>query len=264
MPLYRYGHLPTPATEDALVRPCIHLVGPASAAAPAPYEVSLASYVFQVLDQKTTNSCVIHAISGAIMILWAKEGRVDLRVPCRRAAYFEARRYDGLHVEDGGCFVPSAYRAFEEFGFCPESVYPFEVNGQVGDVLEIPPLEVYRAAFDQERKIERYRCTGSIDVRRALASGYPVTVALTVDEDFENLAPGAIWMPGGKVLGSHYVTITGYDQDSFEVLNSWGTVWARGGFGRIAAALLDNPRVAAEMFAVTVAPRFSGPVDQAA
>lgn len=73
-------------------------------------------------------------------------------------------------------------------------------------------------------------------IRAALADSVPVIVSIQVYEGFRN-AIGKTWRKSNsttdnKYLGDHALVVTGYNDSlrTFQLMNSWGTSWADGGF----------------------------------
>lgn len=74
-------------------------------------------------------------------------------------------------------------------------------------------------------------------MKTALANGYPVTMAIQVDEAFEEWdGKSPLGAPDpNSILGGHYIYVTGYDTQSngttiFNGPNSWTDQWGDGGF----------------------------------
>ncbi|MDR1430237.1 MAG: C1 family peptidase [Spirochaetaceae bacterium] len=72
-------------------------------------------------------------------------------------------------------------------------------------------------------------------VKKSLASGKPVIIGMNTPPSF--FEPGEVWRPRENPMGfygGHAVCVVGYDDEkeggAFEVLNSWGKKWGRGGF----------------------------------
>lgn len=72
-------------------------------------------------------------------------------------------------------------------------------------------------------------------VKKSLASGKPVIIGMNTPPSF--FEPGDIWHPRENptgFYGGHAICVVGYDDEkeggAFEVLNSWGRKWGRGGF----------------------------------
>lgn len=82
-----------------------------------------------------------------------------------------------------------------------------------------------------------FRAENLDDIRHFLADGYPVMMAIFLDDTFHSKAVGTQpyrWTPGGK-QNRHAVCAVGYDRKSRTVLvmNSYGTDWKDGGFCQV-------------------------------
>ncbi len=73
------------------------------------------------------------------------------------------------------------------------------------------------------------------DIKGQLAYGHPVIIGADVGDSFTNLAGKSIYKGDSSVVGQHAFTLVGYDdaKQAFRLINSWGTLWADGGFGWI-------------------------------
>lgn len=84
----------------------------------------------------------------------------------------------------------------------------------------------------------------------------PVIVGIEVRENLSLLsASNDFYVPSGKIIDHHAVTVVGYDTRGFKILNSWGSGWGKNGyfwmrtsdfeqaaFGGIALVLSNNFR----------------------
>ena len=75
-------------------------------------------------------------------------------------------------------------------------------------------------------------------VKAELTRGHPVVIGMRPNRDFDRLRGRKVWRAGvpAKDDGHHAVTVVGYSErgQHFVVMNSWGSGWGDGGFGRIA------------------------------
>lgn len=84
---------------------------------------------------------------------------------------------------------------------------------------------------------QRVRLSSPNEAMLTLLNHGPIVADMFIDPSFVNLAPGAVYQlsdPDNSVL--HSVCVVGFDQQShyWIVMNSYGTGWSEGGFGRIA------------------------------
>ena len=77
-----------------------------------------------------------------------------------------------------------------------------------------------------------------LQMRRLLTAHKPIVIAFSVTPSFQNLTHRTeVWSSTKEepILGGHAVVIIGYNQaeQSFELMNSWGSEWGNGGFAKI-------------------------------
>ena len=74
-------------------------------------------------------------------------------------------------------------------------------------------------------------------VKAELANGHPVIVGMRPNQEFYQLRGQKVWHAGVPKIddGHHAIAIVGYFElgQYFLIMNSWGTGWGDGGFGRI-------------------------------
>jgi hypothetical protein len=88
-------------------------------------------------------------------------------------------------------------------------------------------------------------------VRQALAAGYPVTLAIDVDDAFNSYTNGLVEPPQGHIYGGHDLVLYGYEGDIFWGVNSWGLSWGMGGLFKMSARAVAK---AYDKFVVQVVP----------
>ncbi|RKZ86584.1 MAG: cysteine protease, partial [Candidatus Parabeggiatoa sp. nov. 1] len=97
-------------------------------------------------------------------------------------------------------------------------------------------------------------------VKKSISEDKPVLMAMNTPPSFQKLIGKDVWQPTEKPSGSyggHAMTVIGYDDKkyggAFEIQNSWGTGWGKGGyiwikyhdfanFTRYAIELIDDPK----------------------
>jgi hypothetical protein len=220
-----------------------------------PTSASIRDSVLEVFDQGPAASCVAQAIAQGIRMTWAGQHLASWPpVPCRLVIYWQARAaHDSTHL-DVGTHPRLAFKAIREYGFALESALPYDPAG----VYTPPPPRVYRASYDQAGTLTYARLPDEPDARRlqimaSLAQGLPVVLALTVDDPFIAYK-GGLWRYGGEPVGRHYVTLTGYDNEGVELVNSWGESWGLDGFGLVSWADVLNPLTTTDPYVITTAP----------
>lgn len=242
------GHLPDehPAERPRLAA----LLGAAPAAPPA--SADLSAHVLDVLDQGNQD-CVANAVAQALRMALSSEGVLSPALCSRRLVYWQARRANALETEDKGSRPWSAYEALRLQGYAVEGACPYDPAA----VLEAPPPEVYRHAYDQIGGLVAYRLPDDggdevvSAVQAALGAGHPVTLALEVDQSFLDGSFLGPWTKTGLTIGGHYVCATGYNDRGVRFVNSWGTGWQEHGFSWLSWATIGNAAVCRDLYAVT-------------
>lgn len=226
-----------------------------------PEYASLREHVIEVLDQKTTNACVAHAVAQQIRTSLKKQGVKAPALPSRLYIYYGARALNGDQNFDGGTYIHSAYEFTERLGYPPELEWDFSDNQD--KVNSQPDLTAIHHAADQKWLTGHYRITSTglarvYDVRSAIAAGYSVVWGTVVDGPFMDLSPGKIW-PGvtSAERGGHATLIVGYGPGYFEICNSWSNLWCDAGFCRVSDAAVASVN-ARDFWVSTIAPQFTG------
>lgn len=182
-----------------------------------PIITNLTQFMLSVEDQGKTNSCTANAMTSLLemMTKWLKPEQAQQL--SRMFLYYVARTYSNRQGSDNGTQLRDLLKAMQEYGCCPESVYPFDA----AKINDQPPPEAYAAASNF--KISSYaRCN---DLRKALSDGFPVLIAMYLRNGFGNRQ----WLdyPTQTIFGSHAMVIVGHDdtRQTFLALNSWGIAW---------------------------------------
>lgn len=222
----RLGYLPDP--EDTRDRPHSAL----GLAESPPPSASLERWMAPVPNQLNTSSCVGQAVRMAYAV---EESRLANQVQAPTSAlghYFNARAQNGVEHEDIGTWIRSAFKALKYFGPLREADWPFDAN----NVNVRPRWRAFQNAFDARGDHKYYRIYGDGDarldaIRRAVASGHPVTFGTQVPDSFlSDSGNTVVDVPRGeKIAGGHAMCVVGYEPDRFRVANSWGAGWRQHG-----------------------------------
>lgn len=202
--------------------------------APAPDSDSVAFQCHPVLDQETTESCVLFAAAQSLWIVQGSLGVTTRFLLSPLAGYHDARRLRGgrdCTLVDLGCSPRFAWEALRTLGPVSWEDWPFvaaNVNAEV-------PWNARRNAIDRDWlayfRIEEEGDARCHAIKRAINQGYAPSIGLTVDQGLVDWAGPDPWRRTGPVIGRHMVTVTGYDPSGVHIVNSWGYGWGIAGHG---------------------------------
>lgn len=176
---------------------------------------------FRVLNQGNTNSCVGHAIRGAL-------GSVGIEDVSEWDIW---RKGKGRSKQkgDAGCFARHAINETMLTGWCPEQDYVKE------DALADTRLKGPVQLASRRRLRERPLTVEYLDnffmpwdkifdaVKRNLEAGMPLVFSMPVEEPFFALATMDPWKPGkGKTLGYHCMYAYSATSEGLICRNSYG------------------------------------------
>lgn len=195
-----------------------------------------------VLTQDS-NDCVANEMADAVLVRMVVQGTERPRLISRRWLYHRTRRLAHREMLDEGSRPDLAAQVLDGTsgdGYPDEELCPYE-----GSPLEEPTenpmgLEALRNARDQRGAVKLHPLATADDVERAIRSGRPVSVGGPIDQGFEELSPGGIWVGGGRTLGLHMFGVRGvFAGGDFEIKTSWSEQWADRGYGRATRDVID-------------------------
>lgn len=159
------------------------------------------------------------------------QGSKPICVPCSLSAYLNWNKNistDGNNKRDNGINLLDIYHSKT-------------TNGNNGmtfkDALHFLRHDGVRSDFGIV-KIDKYAMVGSmLPIKQALLLNGPLVGALPVYNDGNHF-----WKRnnGDKFVGSHAISIVGYDKDGLVIRNSWGTKFGNNGYTHIDWCDLDN------------------------
>lgn len=197
-------------------------------------------------DQGDLGSCTANAIAGLLQYDEVFQKKLDTTVPSRLLIYYNERSLDPMSSvdEDTGSTIHMGIKAVRTYGFCDESLWPYDT----AKFATKPPATVYLTA--KEGRITNYGRVGQhlAQLQGVLVQGHPIAFGFTVYESFESQEvedTGVVPMPQKReqAIGGHAVVIVGYDNPTqrFIVRNSWGSEWGQKGYFTVPYAyLLSN------------------------
>jgi len=173
-----------------------HIFGIGAESATLPKEYSFQNYLPNVLDQGNDPICVPCSVSA--FLNW-RENLKDGSKKDNEVDYYEI--YDSKQIEGEGMTFKEAFKYIRHEG----------VKSDVGK-LKINEYALIKSNFA---------------LKLALVTNGPCVGALPVYNygyDF--------WKrnSGDSILGYHAISIVGYDENGFEIRNSWGKNWGEKGY----------------------------------
>lgn len=205
----------------------------------APESKSLRTFVNQVRNQRSVNSCVAEAVAGAIDVRETLAG-VEFAPISSLYLYWLARRQHLAERFDKGTYIRAAVKVLKAIGVPDERYWPFSTNPL--RVARQPSIEAFAMAVARQGgAYYRIFDTGSARVdaiKAAITAGYPVIFGTRVARSFLFDEGGAVIDRPGlseEIAGRHAMNIVGYAGSRthghlFETQNSWGGSWRDGGF----------------------------------
>ncbi|MBC7778257.1 MAG: hypothetical protein H7246_22680 [Phycisphaerae bacterium] len=210
-----------------------------------PASQSLRPYCPRPLDQGASAACAGFAAAyGAMTILEAIGANTTDPTEISQLACSPWFVYNQIKQGKGDCNTPAsmekAIQVLKEQGVCLYS----EFHPAEGDCDAVPNQTIKQLASTRKLKdaavLFEWKSSPEqkiVAVRNALAGGLPVVAMLTVFKSFRDIPSGiGSWKMRStqteNYLDQHFLVVTGYDDRSqrFELMSSWGTAWADGGF----------------------------------
>jgi len=215
-----------------------------------PKSIDLRSLCSPVENQRRLNSCTANACVGAMEMLEKKQDlpQQDLS---RLYVYYNTRLLEGSVYKDQGAYISTSMKAIKKYGACLESMWPYKPS----DVFTRPGNECY-ADGDTRQSVEYARVGQGYGILAALADGFPVAFGMMLYPSFSRIAgrTGVARPPSPKEppVGGHAMLIVGYDMEisMYIVRNSWGTKWGKGGYCYIPCAMVNNPNMSWDFWAI--------------
>lgn len=206
-----------------------------------PQRVDLRPYCPSVMHQGNLASCVGWALGyGALTIQRAiQHGCTDTRVITHNASSAMFLFNQIPKDEHGrGSKLTDAVAFLETQGDCLARHFDKDVN----DAQKLPDSTLLNAAktfaiagFTELFSPKDLDTTKVQRVKQALAQHRPVTIGMAIRRNFMTLQNALYWHPDlgdTTPAGGHALVVIGYDdrRQAFQLMNSWGREWGRGGF----------------------------------
>ncbi len=195
-----------------------------------PTKYSLRKYVHEVYDQGAIGSCTANAFCAAYRILEKDKSFI----PSRLWVYYYERlaeepHHDKNKLDDTGADVIDGEKYVQKHGVCSEGLWPYDITKYNCE----PPAHCADDAM--KHRIKSFAQISYKSIKRFIATGTPVLVAVGIYESFDDQVHGRVKLPNvaeERLLGGHEMCIVGYDDTTktFEVQNSWGPKWGDAGY----------------------------------
>ena len=186
-----------------------------------------------VFNQGEYGSCTAQSMCGIVNFYNPGFG------PSQMFQYYNERLLSGTTNSDSGSTLGNAVKAFQEYGVCKETLWPYTQQ----DLFNQPPAICYEQAW-KDPKLNYLKVPIQnnpnlvLQLKESLYLGNPVMIGIVVFPSFESdqaAQTGQIPMPSGKSkpLGGHAIVLVGYNDNiqSFVFRNSWGENWGVNGYG---------------------------------
>lgn len=225
-----------------------------------PPVVDLRKYCSPVFDQGQIGSCTGNALVGALEYLENKDKDFEVHNQfvslSRLFVYYNERMMEGDINQDGGAQISTGIKVLSSIGAASEMVWPY----QVWKFKTKPVKKAYDDALT--RKITAFarvsRNNGMDDIKKVLASGYPIVFGFTVYDSFMSpqvAKTGVLSMPKAKegCEGGHAVLMVGYNDQNQTVLvrNSWGPDWGQNGYFTMPYQYVVDRNLASDFWTIT-------------
>jgi len=183
-------------------------------------------------DQGSQSSCVAWAVAYALKSY--QEGIEHHWTLDADHTFSPAFIYNQIHHSTdckGGTSLVDALNMLRRDGVPPLSSFPY-----VKDSCSAQPSAAVKqmARSFSIADWRRVNVQDETEIKNNLSAGFPVMLAIEVDDAFMNLKGDAVYNKFvGPSRGGHAIVAVGYDdqRQAVKLLNSWGTGWGDDGFG---------------------------------
>lgn len=192
-------------------------------------------YPGEVKNQGSVGSCVPHSLAYCREITEATQSGA-FREFSTGFIYANRQGTMGELLEQEGMVPRDALKNLQKYGDVLEETFPHnDIYPVVKKLLE---KEIFLNPFTYDfakpyRIGTYYRLYTENEIKTALTELGPVTICVPIYPSFYKTgAGGAVNLPqeGEKLQGHHQMTITGWQEGHWKVLNSWGPDWGNGGY----------------------------------
>jgi C1A family cysteine protease len=207
------------------------------ASAPLVEGISVKQNFKDISNQYSVGSCVANSTADNGEAELARSKKISpsqVEDLSRLFIYWNSRNNQSPPAADvdDGTYISLAFDSVRRYGVPAETTWPYNI----GDVNKRPSPIAYKRAI-ANRLIAYYSINSDGDARvaeviRALSSGHGVVIGTKVDTAFTKLNSTnyVATVPTGNYIGGHAMVVVGWNNNMFEVRNSWGTGWGNQGY----------------------------------
>jgi hypothetical protein len=215
---------------------------------PLPERHSLDRYAPPRLNQGKQGSCVAWASAYAARSII--HNQATGAAPSKASAFSPSFMYNRIKIENSDCQGSYLHRAMDDM--LKRGAVPYSEFAYTDETCNNRPEE------SVERNARRYRIKGFqrlsrnddpnspvdlLAMKQQLAQGSPVVIGMMVGGSFmQGMAGREVWEPTQQDtrmngFGGHAMCVVGYDDyklgpndgGAFQIMNSWGPEWGKGG-----------------------------------
>lgn len=217
-----------------------------------PNSVDLRSGFAEIKNQGPQGACSAFSLVSVIeyFIQRTLSNKIDLS---EAFVYYNARVInDKTNIDEGSTFQ-DIIKSIRDNGVCVEELCPY--NPSVYN--EQPSDEAYHDALDRKITEAKNVRLDIVDIKSALAQGFPVIISARAFKTYVTNANGVIPPPSQEELedetSNHAMVICGYtDREGyFIVRNSWGTNFGDQGYCYLPYEYIRTPKAINNAYVVT-------------
>lgn len=223
-------------------------------AAKLPPSVDLTAKMPPVYDQGQLGSCSANGLGCAFeydQMNNKSASHAKPFMPSRLFLYYNERAMEGTISEDSGAAIEDGVKALQEKGICPETMWPYDIK----EFTKCPPAAAYAAAYHNKLLTFKEIQQSVLQIKTALAQGYPIVFGIQVYESFESDAVATTGMvpmpqPDEQCVGGHCIMIVAFNDSTqlFKFRNSWSASWAENGYGYLPYQYVLDPDLASSFW----------------
>lgn len=205
--------------------------------APAPYKTHHMTDIsmLAVTHQRKVGICMAETVCRHVEYLYYKKTGVYTRLS-RAFLYIVTKKFIDKDRDEGTSFR-AGFKAAQDYGICPESVFPTNTNLEHSEFLD---QKIPYQAWDEAKKFKMgayIPIPTDISLLKAAISKYGL-IAVRMELGEEWFTPS--WKASDilplrkpkKIISGHAVSLYGYDENNLNHLrNSWSEEWADKGNG---------------------------------